>query len=292
MTRANSSVSNKTELQTMTALVVEGGAMRSIFSAGILDGFLSRQFNPFDFYIGVSAGAYNLTTYLAGRSGVGLQTILGFALNKNFISYMRFFRGGHLLNLDWIFDAVLKGLKIDFDAVYLHGKPFYIGVTDVYTGEALHINTNKQNLVKVMKASTALPLIYRGFPEIDNRAMTDGGVADGIPVAKAIELGAKRIMVIRARPKAYLKTDTIWHRFIRFKLRRYQNLNKTMRERVKRHNDTLELIRNPPAGVEIIEVCPPDNLTIGRFNRCKERLTQGYETGLDYADDAIQQWMK
>ena len=286
------SVSEENDSQYKTALVVEGGAMRSVFSAGILDGFLSRQFNPFDFYIGVSAGAYNLTTYLAGRSGASLKTMIEFGLNKKFISYMRFIRGGHLLDLDWIFKVALMKLDLDFDAIYQYEKQFYICVADVDTGDAVYINTNKHNIISTMKASTALPLIYREFPKIDNRAMTDGGVADPMPVAKAIELGAKRIMVIRARPKTYIKKDSLGHRLTRWKLRRYKNLNETMRERIKRHEDTINLIRNPPAGVDIVEIRPPDNFTMGRFSRSKECLTQGYETGLDYADDVIELWNK
>ena len=162
-----------------TALIVEGGAMRSVFSAGLLDGFLDSKFNPFDFYIGVSGGAYNLATYMAGTPGKSLAVFLEFALHKNFISYFRFIRGGHLLDLDWLFNESLADNYLDVNAVFKPGKPLYVCTTKVSSGKPVYINTRPETLKNVIKASTALPLLYRGFPEINGIPMTDGGVADG-----------------------------------------------------------------------------------------------------------------
>jgi len=265
--------------------------MRSVFSAGLLDGFLENQFNPFDFYIGVSAGAYNLAAYLAGAYGIGLRVFRDLATNSNFINYPRFIRGGHLLDLDWLMANTLTDANLDTITVYRHEKPLYICVTDVTTGQAVYFNTTPTNLDEVVKASAALPLLYRGFPEINGRQMTDGGVADGIPVAEAIRLGAKRIMVIRSRPRSYVKSDTLWHKFIRWKLKQHPALTQTMRERVKRFEDVMQLIRNPPRGVKILEICPPEHFSIGRFSRSRRHLQQGYEIGFAQADETIQQWL-
>ena len=273
-----------------SALIVEGGAMRSVFSAGLLDGFLAREFNPFDFYIGVSAGAYNLATYLSGRSGMSLHIYSNIAINRQFISYARFLRGGHLLDLDWISKAITYEYQLDTVAAFKPDKPCYVGVTDVSTGEAVYIQATPDNFEAVSKATMALPLIYRDFPGLNGIAMTDGGVADGIPVAEAIRLGARRIMVIRSRHKNYVKKDTIWHSFIRWKLRHYTALTRTMRERVKRFDATISLIRHPPAGVMIQEICPPQSFAIGRFSRSRQSLLRGYETGYRLADKTIDDW--
>lgn len=275
---------------THTALIVEGGAMRSVFSAGLLDGFLAEQFNPFDFYIGISAGAFNLAAYMAGTPGTSLQIYRDLALDKRFICYSRFLRGGHLLDLDWLIETALARALLNLEMVYRHNKPLFVCVTDVGSGDAVYINITSQNLEKVLKASSALPLIYRGFPEIHGSRMTDGGVADGLPVAEAIRRGAKHIMVVRSRHKTYLKEDTVGHRFIRWKMRKHPQLTATMRERVKRHEDVIHLIRNPPAGIEILEVCPPEQFDLGRFNRKRHDLQQGYNIGLNLAPDVIQQW--
>lgn len=274
----------------LNALIIEGGAMRSVFSAGLLDGFLAEHFNPFDLYIGVSAGAYNLATYMAGRSGLSLRIFLELATSKNFINYSRFILGGHLLDLDWLFATAMAESHFAPEQVYAQGKPLYVCVTDVNSGKAVYVDTNPDNLEQAIKASTALPLLYRGFPLVEQRPMTDGGVADGIPVAEAIRLGAQQIMVIRSRPESYIKKDTLGHKFIRWKLRKNALLIKTMNERVKRFDDAIQLIRNPPPAIKIVEICPPENFTIGRFNRSREYLQQGYAAGICQARQAIQEW--
>jgi predicted patatin/cPLA2 family phospholipase len=273
-----------------TALVVEGGAMRSVFSAGLLDGFLEQQFNPFDFYIGVSAGANNLVAYLAGTPRKSLKIYVDFALRKEFINYLRFIRGGHLLDLDWLAKATYARSHIDVDAVFRHARPLYVGVTDVATGKAKFIKATPDNLLNAIKASTALPVFYRGFPEVNGRPMTDGGVAEGIPVAEAIRRGAKHIMVVRSHHARYLKQDTLQHRYIRWKTRQYPALTATMRNRVAIHADSIALIQNPPPEVTIVEICPPENFTIGRFHRNREHLLQGYQSGMQAAGDAITRW--
>jgi len=276
--------------QINNVLVVEGGALRSVFSAGLLDGFLDNTFNPFDCYIGVSAGASNLITYMSETPGKSINAILNLALKKEFISYSRFLFGGHLIDLDWLFKTIFSENHLDLDKVYRHGKSLYVCTTDVNTGKAVYTNTNMENLVPVIKASTALPVLYRGFPTVNGHPMTDGGVADGIPVSEALRIGGKRIMVIRSRPKNYIKQDTLGHKYIRWKLRKYPLLTKKMRARVKIHSEAIGIIRNPPPGVEIMEVCPPESFNIGRFSRNRINLLQGYEAGFTLAHDTINRW--
>jgi len=273
-----------------SALIIEGGAMRSVFSAGLLDGFLKNKFNPFQFYIGVSAGAYNLVSYLSGQIGLSMHIYNEVANNAQFINYMRFLRGGHLLDLDWLADKIASEHPPDSVMTCRQGKPFYICATDVSSGQAVYINIRPELFKQTIKATSALPLIYRGFPKINGIPMTDGGVADGIPVAEAIRLGAKRIMVVRSRPKCYVKKDTLWHKYIRWKLKHYPALAQTMRERVKRFDDALQIIQRPPDGIKILEICPPEEFTLGRFSRGTEKLKFGYKAGFKLSASAIADW--
>lgn len=272
------------------ALVVEGGAMRSVFSAGVLDGFLSLQFNPFDLFLGVSAGAYNLLSYLACISGASLRVYLELATSKQFINYWRFLGGGHLLDLDWLAQATLHDSTLNPRCLYHNSKPLIISATDVDTGQAVYIETNRENIENAIKASMALPVVYRDFPLIEGRAMTDGGVADGIPVAEAIRRGATHILVVRSRPIDYIKRDSTWHKFIRWKLQDYPALVQTMRGRVSRFEEVIALIRQPPPGIHILEVCPPATFNSGRFNRHKEQLRAGYAAGFAESALIMQRW--
>jgi predicted patatin/cPLA2 family phospholipase len=280
------------EKSNRSALIVEGGAMRSIFSAGLLDGFLAQNFNPFDFYMGVSAGACNLVAYLAGTPRRSLRIYQEYALQNEFIDYMRFARGGHLLDLDWLSQMIFKPDRLDVDAVFRNQNPMYVCVTDVETGLPAYIKAGPENVQQLIKASTALPLLYRGFPEIKGKPMTDGGVADGIPVAESIRMGAKQIMVIRSRPKSYIKKDSLGHKYIRWKMRRYPRLRETMRQRIKIYETYMMLKSSPPKGVSVIEICPPESFTLSRFSRNRRCLEDGYQAGFDMAKNVINKWHK
>lgn len=264
--------------------------MRSVFSAGLLDGFIQADFNPFQFYIGVSAGAYNLLAYLSKTTKLSFNIFEQSAVSREFINIWRFLRGGHLLDLDWLEDVALSSAQISLAKACSTDRPFYVGMTDIETGEPGYTKVTPDNIASVLKASAALPWFYRDFPCVNGRAMSDGGVAESIPVAEAIRMGATRIMVIRARHKHYIKKDTPVHRFVRWKMRSYPYLQETLAGRVQLHNDVIKLIRNPPSGVNIIEICPPDHFNLGRFSRNLQRLQEGYQLGVNAADNAISQW--
>lgn len=264
--------------------------MRSVFSAGLLDRFLGEDFNPFDFYIGVSAGASNLAAFLSGVPRKSLEIYLDLALRREFISYRRFLLGGHLIDLDWLFATAFSRDLLDIPAIFALGKPLYVGVTDVASGRAEYVRAAPDNLAGIIKASTALPLFYRGFPRVHGRPMTDGGVADGIPAPQAIHLGAKRIMVVRSRSSSYRKKDTWMHRYIRWSLRKYVSLATAMRERVECHERVIELIRHPPPGVSIVDICPPDHFVVDRFSRDRDALVKGYRLGFEAGEEAMARW--
>lgn len=272
------------------ALVVEGSAMRSVFSSGLLDGFINAQFNPFDFYIGVSAGAYNLVSYLTGTQRISINVFEQIAMRKEFINLRRFICGGHLIDLDWLEKAAFNKSHINLHSIFRQKNPLYVGMTDVTTGKPLYIQTTPENIKNVIKASSALPLFYRQYPIINGQPMTDGGVSEGIPIAEAIRMGATHIMVIRARHKHYIKKDTIGHKYMRWKLRDKTSLLKTLANRVNIHKDSIEIIRNPPQGIKILEVCPPESFTLGRFSRNRHRLKQGYQLGYEASSGALNQW--
>ncbi|HYW75523.1 MAG TPA: DUF6363 domain-containing protein [Gammaproteobacteria bacterium] len=160
----------------------------------------------------------------------------------------------------------------------------------MHSGEAVYIQATAQNLEQVLKASMALPWVYRDFPLVDGTAMTDGGVADGIPVAEAIRLGATRIMVVRSRWQGYVRKDTAWHRLARWRLKDHGRLVRTMRQRVARFDAAIQLMRDPPRGVRIHQVCPPREFASGRFSQSPKNLHHGYRLGRAVAADAIRHW--
>ena len=120
--------------------------------------------------------------------------------------------------------------------------------------------------------------------------MTDGGVADAIPVMEAIRLGARRIMVIRSRHQDYRKQSGLADCFMSWYLRRYPSLKQAMAKRVQRYNETVALIRKPPDGIAIVEICPPQNFRVSRLSQDRLILQEGYEQGRTLAGETITRW--
>jgi len=137
--------------ESSSALVVEGGALRSVFSSGVLDGFLAQSFWPFDFFIGVSAGASNLAFYKAGAAGQSLKIFLELAENRDFINYRRFLCGGHLLDLDWLFRSYFDKESLDMEKAFSLQQPLYVCVTEVVSGDPAYIKATSCNNVGSQK---------------------------------------------------------------------------------------------------------------------------------------------
>lgn len=272
------------------ALIVEGGAMRGVFSCGILDHFLASEFSPFDSFWGVSAGASNLAAYLAKMPGRNLKIYLDYSLRKEFISPSQLLRGGDMMNLDWMWNVTLEELGIDKSALKADSRPFFLGVTRQDNGQAEYHLPDVDDLAETMKASSALPVLYRNGVSLNGIRYVDGGVSDALPVAEAIKRGAKKIMVLRSQPASYQKPRGRFSALTRKMLKETPGLIEPMLTREVRYNQTLALINNPPPGIEIIQVCPPETFKLKRLSRSPAPLRHAYELGIEAGKEAIIRW--
>jgi len=266
------------------ALVVEGGAMRGIFSTGVLDGFLEKGYNPFDFCMGVSAGATNLAAWLCGQKGRNYKVICDYSCRPPFISFTKFLKGGHALDLDWLWDITINEIRLDLDTFREKSIPFYIVATDASTGEAVYIPANADQLEQQVKASCALPVFYRGYPEVNGTAFADGGVADPIPVIKAYEMGARDITVILSRPLGYRKKKKNLNGVNTFFLKEKKQLIQTLDRRWEVYNRAIDFLENPPEDCRVQIIAPPADFEVGRLTKDKEKLDAGYRMGLAAAE--------
>ncbi|MBY5923162.1 patatin family protein [Ferrimonas balearica] len=272
------------------ALIVEGGAMRGVFSCGVLDTFLAHNFSPFDSFWGVSAGASNLAAYLAKMPGRNRKIYTDYSCRREFLTPGRFLRGGDLMDLDWMWTITLAELGIDKATLAADPRPFFLGVTRQDSGTAEYHAPDVDTLAETMKASSALPLLYRNGVRLNGHTYVDGGVADALPVAEAIRRGARQIMVLRSRPAHYQKSPSSLPALQRWLLRDTPQLVEPMLSRAQRYNDTLALIRQPPEGVTIVEICPPESFQLKRLTRDAEPLERGYELGMKAGEEAMARW--
>ena len=212
------------------ALVVEGGAMRSIFSTGVLDVFIKNNYYNFDICIGVSAGSTALATYLAGMYGRNSRVTIDYSTRKDFISVRNYLKGGHFMNLDWLWDYCETYDALDIETALNRGIDFYVGVTSVETGKSEYIQPTIENAVPLLMASCAMPIAYRNPVKVDNKLYVDGGIADPIPIEEAIKRGAKEIVVIRSRKKEFIM-ESKKNQIKNLMLRKYPMVKKAVNQR-------------------------------------------------------------
>ncbi|GGY72184.1 patatin family protein [Marinobacter zhanjiangensis] len=263
--------------------------MRGIFAAGVLDAFLEHHYQPFHRAYGVSAGATNLIGYLSGDHGRNRQIITGHACQRDFIDWKRFAKGGHLCDVHWLWHQSFADVPLNLDN-YLAGKTeLWVTTTSAMTGQARYFRIDDLNLHDVFTASCSLPVAYRGYPEVDGEPMTDGGMADPIPVIKAYEDGARDITVVLSRPRGYRKKPPRFAFVPKHLFRAYPGLAEASLTRAEHYNSALSFIENPPPDCTVHVIAPPGDFAVGRLTRDPARLDLGYQAGhragLIYLDD-------
>lgn len=268
------------------ALVVEGGAMRGIFAAGVLDAFMQEEYNPFQFAIGASAGASNLLGYLSKQPKRSYQIITDLATSKDFYNPVRFMKGGHLTDVKWLSETSLQKYPLNLNE--LHSNiPLYSAVTDINTGAASYFKVTQDNLLNVIEATTALPVAYRETPCFSGSCFTDGAVADSIPVKEAYRQGARDITVILSHPISYSMPESRSHWLMKRLLSDNPVVAQTLKTRARRYNQALEFIRFPPMDAKVRVIAPPADFPVKRLSRQRAILETGYQMGVDAGIDHL-----
>ncbi|MCZ4250025.1 patatin family protein [Pseudoalteromonas shioyasakiensis] len=271
------------------ALIVEGGAMRGIFATGVLDAFIQANYQPFTQCYGVSAGATNIAAYLCAQYKRNHAVITDYSCRPEFIDFVRFIKGGHLFDLDWLWQETIRDIRLDLDTFEKQASEFYIVTTNIQTGQAEYLKANATHLEQQLKASCALPIAYREFPVIDNLQLTDGGVADSIPIRKAYEMGNKEITVILSQPLGYKKKPSKAPWFVKRLYKNTPALAEATLRRAENYNQSIDFITNPPSDCKINIIAPPPNFAVGRTTKSFEKLSAGYEMGLNAGSNFLTQ---
>lgn len=278
--------------QNRQALVVEGGGMRGAFTSGVLDAFLQQQFNPFDLCVGVSSGSTNLANYLAAQQGRTLQIYLDHSLRSEFIQYGRFFKGGDLLDLKWMWDVVEKEHPLNQSHLFANHPEFYMVLTHAISGEATYIKASKDNILEGLRASSSIPVLTRQAVEVFGEPYFDGGVADALPIHWAAQQNnVSKLMVLRTRPKSYFKASSKGDQFLtKYMFKQQRGFAQSLLARTQRYNDSVEFVRSS-SEQKILEVCPPDLKNMaGRLSKNKAKIRYSYDVGMETGLKAIEQW--
>lgn len=229
-----------------SGLVLEGGAMRSVFTAGILDSLMDQEI-WFDEIYTMSAGAYAALNYISGQKGRILKTNVEPLTNGDiYFGPKTFFTtGGNFFDMDKLFDIYPnKTVPFDYEKFFASKIKLITAVTDCKTGKAKYYDEYGDNkrLMKIMRASNSLPFISR-LVKIDDGHMVDGGMADPIPVYKAIDSGIDKPVIVLTQNKDFRKkTTSKYGTLIRMIYWKYPKFRALLKNRPTRYNEVLDFI--------------------------------------------------
>lgn len=276
-----------------TGLVLEGGGMRGIYTAGVLDVFGESGIR-FDGVIGVSAGAIHGCSYLSGQFGRSIRYYKKYCGDPRFMSWKSFLTTGDFVGADFCYHELPEKLDVyDNEAFKNCGVPFYVVCTNVETGKAEYIPMTDMNAqIVYLQASASLPYFSR-IVEADGKQLLDGGCSDSIPVESFQRMGYERNVLILTQPEGYTKKEEL-RAFPGLFYRKYPAFVQVLRSRHSRYNQTLAKIRMLERSGKVFVIRPSQALAIGRLENDPEKIQQIYNTGRTdalLALEKLKQWM-
>ena len=273
-------------------LVVEGGGMRGVYTAGVLDYFMEKNLY-FDDCYGVSAGACHISSYVSKQIGRSIKVTLDYINDKRYCSVNSFIKTGDMFGVEMLYDLIPNKLELyDYDTFNKFKGNFYSVVTNCKTGKAEYIKIKdmKKDIIAV-RASSSLPLLSR-IVEINGKEYLDGGITDSIPIKKSIKDGHKKNVVILTRDKTYRKSKPKFLSLLKFKYKKYPNLVKAIENRYKIYNETLDFLEEEKAKNKVFIIQPKLPVKISRIEKDKDKLKELYDQGYEDAKELYEDLMK
>lgn len=280
--RASSVARRRSDGSRKLALVIEGGGMRGVVSAGSLLAIDQLGFRDlFDEVYATSAGGVNAAYFLSGQGTLGMSVYFDDIANRRFINPWRLFK---IVDVDYAYDDVVALRKrLDDAAIRASRVRFFLSVTDARSGEneLLDVRARPEPIPLLLKASSALPVLYNRRVILGGREYVDGGVTDHLPIARAIANGCTDILVLASsRCEAPMSPPALWQRGLFYLMigRRYPALMRAFTAMHEAVNRSRRLAtgaeRVDGVSVALISPCDGDSI-IGRTAIGRSRLIQG-----------------
>ena len=268
-------------------LVLEGGAMRGLYTAAILDSFMENNIKV-DTLIGVSAGALFGVNYKSKQKGRVLRYNKKYANDKNYMGFHSLVKTGNIMNKEFCFDKLIKELDPFDNETYNNSKEeFYAVITNVDTGKAEYKkldNIESEENLEYLRASGSMPFVSK-FVEVNGNKYLDGALGDSIPIDKMMELDVDKIIVILTRPLNYRKKKSN-SLIAKLFYRKYPNLVNAINNRYKMYNETLDKIKKLEETGKIFVYRPSRFVDIKRVEKDINKLQEMYDLGIkDYIDN-------
>lgn len=270
-----------------TGLVLEGGGVRGIYVAGVLDVFMEQGIR-FDGVIGNSAGAIHGCSYLSYQKGRSIRYYKNYCGDYRFMSFRSWLMTGDLVGVDFCYHELPEKLDIyDNEAFKRCGVPFYVVCTNVETGKAEYLQiTDMNKQIDFLRASASLPYFSR-IVEIDGRKYLDGGCSDSIPVQAFREMGYERNVVVLTQPASYRKKQEL-STLAKIVYAKYPAMAQALCSRHVAYNQTTEIIAELGRAGDIFVIRPEKALEIGRMEKDPDNVQRVYDIGRADAEKCIE----
>lgn len=263
-------------------LVLEGGAMRGLFTSGILDVMMEAGIEP-DGLIGVSAGAAFGCNYKSRQPGRAIRYNKRYARDKRYCSWLSWLKTGDLYNAEFGYHVIPKVYDV-FDDKAFEQNPmeFYAVCTDVETGLPVYKKLEEGTPLTYdwIRASASMPLASR-VVELEGLKVLDGGVADSIPLKYFESIGYDRNVVILTQPEGYVKEHNRLMPLMRIALRKYPKMIEAMDQRHIMYNRQIDYVRQAEQEGRCMVIRPDGKLPIGHISHDPEEMQRVYDIGRD-----------
>ena len=273
----------------MKGLVLEGGAMRGLFTAGIIDVMMEHGVEP-DGMIGVSAGAAFGCNYKSRQPGRAIRYNKRFAKDKRYCSWQSWWKTGDLYNADFGYHVIPTQYDIFDDAAFEQNPmAFYAVCTNVETGEAVYKRLEKggQLTYNWIRASASMPLASK-VVELEGMKVLDGGVADSIPLAYFESIGYERNVVILTQPDGYVKEHNRLMPLMKIALRKYPKMIEAMDKRHLMYNQQLVYVYEAEKAGRALVIRPEASLPIGHISHDPDEMQRIYDIGREMGERQIE----
>ena len=267
-------------------LVLEGGGMRGLYTAGVLDVMMDNHFMP-DVVCGTSAGVTFGVNLLSQQRGRVLRYNCRYIGERRYISMHSWLTTGNMINKDFAYDLLPRELDPFDEATYEQSPAeFYATITNMRTGEAEYVRiTDTWEQMDVIRASASLPIICQPV-EWNGEKYLDGGLADNIPLDKCLELGCDKVIIVLTRPMDYVRNDHI-SPLCRLAFPRYKALLRTIEQRNEKYNARIQQILELEKQGKVFVIRPSENRPVSRLEKDPEKLKALHALGVR---DATAQW--
>ena len=271
-------------------LVLEGGAMRGLFTAGVLDVLMENGIR-FDGIIGVSAGAAFGCNFKSGQIGRVLRYNKRFCRNWRYCSWRSLFLTGDMFGADFCYRKLPEELD-PFDKAAFEASPtdFYLVCTDVVSGKPVYHRCGKadRECMERMRASASMPLVS-SLVKIDGRFYLDGAISDSIPLGFMEQKGYRKNIVILTQPEGYTKEATSLQWLLNIFYRKYPELRKAMANRHILYNEQTEYVQRRKTEGAALVIRPEHILRIRHITHDPDLLQETYDDGRKTAEKQIDQ---